>query len=68
MLANYTKAGQKIQKSNPELWKEEQKYFNAKLLVVEIPPNMVKSYARKLERIKNESIRDANTTNSKVRT
>ena len=38
---------------NPEQWKEEQRFFNSKLLIVEIPTKMINSYAKKLENIRN---------------
>ena len=53
MLANYTKVGQNIQLENRKQWKDEQRFFNAKLLVVEIPTKMIKTYAKKLEHIRN---------------
>jgi hypothetical protein len=53
MLSNYTRSGQIAQKESPHQWKSEQKYFNPKLLIVEIPTRMIKTYARKLENIRN---------------
>ena len=53
MLKNYTRVGQDTKLEDPEAWKAEQRYFNSKLLIVEIPNNMFKVYAKKLEAIRN---------------
>lgn len=58
MLQNYTKSGQMASVECPETWKLEQKYFNPKLLIVEIPTRMIKTYARKLEDIRNTCFLD----------
>ena len=58
MLSNYTRSGQLAQQESPEMWKEEQRFFNPKLLIVEIPTRMIKTYARKLENIRNNCFVD----------
>ena len=53
MLSNYTRSGQIAQQESPESWQDDQRFFNPKLLIVEIPTRMIKTYARKLESIRN---------------
>ena len=61
MLANYTRASQLAEDQDPSMWKSEQRHFNPKLLIVEIPARMIKTYARKLENIRKNCF-DQNTT------
>ena len=57
------------QLESPQSWKAEQKYFNPKLLIVEIPTRMIKTYARKLENIRNNCFeyQPPTTTTSKTK-
>lgn len=53
LLSSYTTVGQATPK---DIWEHEQRYFDSDLLVVQIPQQMVKSYAKKLEQIRAQSL------------